>query len=82
MTDLEILRNSMFDEIARLKRGTTTTQDAMAICKLANTIVSTFNTELKAIDTMIRVQELGADTPAIKIFNESKEQCVIYAKKI
>lgn len=80
MTDLEILRASMFDEIARLKRGTTTAQEAMTICKLANTIVSTYNTELKAIETMCKVQELGADTPAIRVFNESDNICVISAK--
>ena len=78
-TDMEILRNSMFDEISRLKRGTTTVEDALAVCKLGNLIVSTYNTEIKAIDTMCRVQELGADVPDIKIFKE--EKCVSFVEK-
>lgn len=80
MTQLEVVRNAMLDEIARLKRGTTTTQDAMAICKLGNGIVSTYNTELKAIETMVKIQELGAEVPKIKVFNEEKE-CVPYVNQ-
>lgn len=80
MTDMEILRQSMFDEISRLKRGTSTVEEAMAICKLGNSIVSTYMTEIKGVETMIKVQELGAEVPKIKILEESKENVQYLSK--
>lgn len=73
MTDMEILRNSLFDEIQRLKRGTSTPEESNALCKVANSIISTYDTELKSIDTMIRVQEAGANVPQLKTFKDNSD---------
>ena len=70
MTELQILRNSLFDEITRLKRGTTTPNDSMAIVKVANAIISSYNTELKAISTLIQASEHTIAVPELKIFTE------------
>ena len=73
-TEMQILRSTMFDEITRLKRGTSDKETAMAVCKLGNVVVQSYNTELKAIDAMIRVQEAGAKVPDISIFSTTEMQ--------
>ena len=65
MTEMQILRNALFDEIARVKRGTANTEDTKMIIASANAITQTYNTELKACDTMIRAKELGFDPNTI-----------------
>lgn len=48
MTEMQILRNALFDEISRIKRGTTTQQDVISLTKVSNTIIQSYNTEIKA----------------------------------
>ena len=74
MTEIQILRNALFDEIARVKRGTTSYEDTHAIVKTANAIIATYNVELKAAEIMIEAQTLGANTPEIKIFNQDEDK--------
>jgi hypothetical protein len=75
MTELQILRNSLFDEISRIKRGTADIQDSHTIVKLANTVISTYNTELKAIDLLNRTAESNATE--VKIFHDDLEKKMI-----
>ena len=39
MTELQILRNALFDEIARVKRGTANAEDTKNIISASNAIV-------------------------------------------
>jgi hypothetical protein len=75
MTELQILRNSLFDEIARIKRGTADINDSHAIVKCANVIISTYNTELKAIDLLNKTAESNATE--VKIFHDDLEKKMI-----
>ena len=79
MTELQILRNALFDEIARVKRGTANTEDTKNIISASNAIVQTYNTELKAVELMIKVQESGADLKGVevKVFEDDKEKNLI-----
>jgi hypothetical protein len=73
MTEMQKLRNVMFDEIDRIKRGTSTNEESLSVVKLGNAIINTYNTELKTIETIIKVQESGADVPEISIFKDDKK---------
>lgn len=79
MTEMQILRNALFDEIARVKRGTANAEDTKLIIASANAITQTYNTELKACDTIIKAKELGVDLKdiSVKIFQEDKDKKVI-----
>ena len=79
MTELQILRNALFDEIARVKRGTSNAEDTKNIISASNAIVQTYNTELKAVELMIKVQESGADLKGVevKVFEDDKEKNLI-----
>ena len=79
MTEMQILRNALFDEIARVKRGTANTNNTKLIITNTNTITQTYNTELKACDTMIRAEELGFDLKdiSINIFKEDDDKKLI-----
>ena len=79
MTELQILRNALFDEIARVKRGTANAEDTKNIISASNAIVQTYNTELKAVELMIKVQESGADLKGVevKVFEEKKKKNLI-----
>ena len=79
MTELQILRNALFDEIARVKRGTANAEDTKNIISASNAIVQTYNTELKAVELMIKVQESGADLKGVevKVFEDDKEKNLI-----
>lgn len=70
MTELQILRNALFDEITRIKRGTTTQQEVISLTKVSNCIVQTMNTELKAVQLLMEAKELGMETLPIKTFND------------
>lgn len=70
MTELQILRNALFDEITRIKRGTTTQQDVISLTKVSNCIVQTMNTELKAVQLLMEAKELGMEALPIKTFND------------
>lgn len=77
MTEIQILRNALFDEIARVKRGTSSLEDTNAIVKTANAIIATYNTELKAAELLIQGQSMGAEVKEIKIFDEDSDKKVI-----
>lgn len=77
MTEIQILRNALFDEIARVKRGTANLEDTNAIVKTANAIISTYNIELKAAELLIEGQSMGADVTEIKIFDEESDKKLI-----
>ena len=47
-SELQVLRNSLFDEITRIKRGTADINDTHALVKVANAIIGTYQTEIKA----------------------------------
>ncbi len=73
MNELQKLRNCLFDEIDRVKRGTTTIEESQSIVKLGNSIISSYNTEIKAIETIIEVQDRGANVPKIKFIGDSDD---------
>ena len=77
MTELEILKNSVFDEIARIKRGTANLEDSAMIMKAANVICAICNVQLKAADLIIESQNLGAELPEISIFKEDETKNMI-----
>jgi len=72
MTETQKLRNVMFDEIDRIKRGDADLDESLAIVKLGNNIIQSYNTELKAIETMVNVQHSGANVPDVT-FIENKD---------
>ena len=71
MTEMQILRNALFDEITRIKRGTTTQQDVISLTKVSNTIIQSYNTEIKAGQLLLLAQEKGSTTIPVSIFNDS-----------
>jgi len=80
MTELQILRNSLFDEISRLKRGTAKLDETHAIVKCANSIISTYQTELKAVDLLTRTAD--SNVTELKIFTEDTEKNLLDYKAI
>lgn len=78
MTELQILRNALFDEISRLKRKTTKPEESLAIVKTANAIVSTYNTELKALSLIIAAEQTAATVPELNIFKEDDKNELDY----
>ena len=79
MTEMQILRNALFDEIARTKRGTNSAEDTKMIIAAANAITQSYNTELKACEIAIKAKEVGADLKGIevKIFQEDNDKKLI-----
>lgn len=79
MTELQILRAALFDEIARTKRGTANAEDTKNIISASNAIVQTYNTELKAVELMIKSQESGADLKGVEvgIFKDDSDKKLI-----
>lgn len=75
MTELQILRNSLFDEISRIKRGTADINDTHALVKCANVIIQTYNTELKAVQLIH--ETAGSDITEVKIFHDDTEKKVL-----
>lgn len=70
LTQMQILRNSLFDELARLKSGDTTPEESNAVVKVSNSIISTFNTELKAVNTLMEAEERGYNQKQIQMFDD------------
>lgn len=83
MTEMQILRNALFDEIARTKRGTANLEDTKVIIAAANAITQTYNTELKACEVMIKSQETGANLKGVEvnIFKEDDKKVIDYKAK-
>lgn len=81
MTDLQILRAALFDEVKRIKRGTAVSEETQALVSTSNTIINSFNTELKGAELLIKAQENGFDTKQVKIFNDSEEKVIDYKVK-
>lgn len=73
MTDLQILRNALFDELSRVKRGTSTTEDTKAVVSIANQVNQSYLVELKATQIMMDSQEKGIviDKLNFKVFEKS-----------
>jgi hypothetical protein len=67
MNEIQKLRNAMFDEIDRIKRGTTTPEESNSIVKAGNVIVQSYNTEIKAMQTMMEMQDRGIELPTISV---------------
>lgn len=81
MTELQILRSSLFDEISRIKRGTSTKDDVDGITKISNAIIQSYNTEIKAFSMIMEAQERGLKTVDVKIFNDSEIQKIDMVSK-
>lgn len=73
MTELQILRGALFDEISRVKRGTTTVEDVNSIAKLSNSIIQSYNTEIKGFEMLLKAKENSIDVPVL-IFQESNNK--------
>lgn len=71
ITEMQILRNSLFDELSRLKSGKTNAEDSGAVVKVANSIISTYNTELKAVSVLMEAEERGYNQKQIDIFDDT-----------
>lgn len=71
MTELQILRQALFDEISRVKRGTSSMDDVMAITKLSNAVIQSYNTEIKGFGLMLQAQEKGANAIPLEIFSQT-----------
>ena len=78
MTDLQILRAALFDEVKRIKRGTSSETETKQLVSASNTIINTFNTELKGAELLIKAQENGFNTEQIKIFENSERNSIDY----
>lgn len=71
MTEMQILRTALFDEITRIKRGTTTQQDVINLTKVSNCIINSYNTEIKAANLLLLAQEKGSEAKELAIFKDS-----------
>lgn len=80
MTEMQILRNALFDEITRIKRGTTTQQDVISLTKVSNTIIQSYNTEIKAGQLLLLAQEKGSNTIPVTIFKDSDLKVITKAE--
>jgi len=74
MTDMQVLRNSLFDELSRLKRGTSTAEEANAVVKISNSIVSTYNTEIKAVETITNAHDKGYHNQELELFEDTDKE--------
>jgi len=72
MTELQYIRNVLLDEINKIKRGTSITQESNDLVKCTNAFLNTYNTELKTVDTLIKAKENSIDVKQIKVFNDSE----------
>ena len=81
MTELQILRNALFDELKRAKQGTTTSEDTKQIVSISNAVIQSFNTELKAFELLCKAQEVGTDTKMVQIFNNDDKKVIDYIAK-
>ena len=78
MTELQILRNALFDEIKRIKRGTADLEETKAIVSTSNAIISTYNTELKGAEVIMKASEVGADAKVVKVFDNTDKNQIEY----
>ena len=81
MTDLQILRSALMDEIARTKRGVSNAEEVATITKAANAISETYKVELTAARLLLDAQELGLQTLPIKVFEQTDKQLIDFKAK-
>ena len=74
MTELQILRNSLFDEISRIKRGKSDLEESLMVVKVANAITNTYNTEIKGFNSIVEAREKGMDAKDVKIFDDTEKE--------
>jgi len=78
MNEMQILRNALFDEISKIKKGNADLDESQAIVKVSNAIISTYNTEIKAVNTLIDSRDKAIETPSISIFNDTDKNVLDY----
>ena len=78
MTEMQILRNSLFDEIKRIKNGRADLDESHAIVKVSNCIINTYNTEIKAVSALIEAQDRGLEQETVKVFNSTDKNTIEY----
>lgn len=78
MTDLGILRNSLFDEIKRIKEGKADVKESMAISKIATNIISSYDLEVKALNSIVSAKEHGVEAREVLVFSDTERKKIGY----
>ena len=83
MTEMQILRKVLFEEIEKTRNGTADLVNTRVLIAASNAITQTYNTELKACEVMIKSQETGANLKGVEvnIFKEDDKKVIDYKAK-
>lgn len=73
MKEINILRNALFDELSRLKRGTANPEDTVNIVKVSNAILKSYEVEIKAVNTILDAADRGIESRQVSFIDNETD---------
>jgi len=70
LTKLQTIRESLMDQLTKIKDGKASTEEVSSIVSISDSIVKTYNVELRTRELELRAKEVGKEIGGVDVFEK------------
>ncbi len=70
LTKLQTIRESLMDQLAKIKDGKASTEEVSSIVSISDSMVKTYNVELRTRELELRAKEVGKEIGGVDVFKK------------
>lgn len=70
MTKLQTIRKSLMDQLAKIESGDANAEDVSNIISISDSMVKTYNVELRTRELELRAKEVGKEVGGVDVFEK------------
>jgi len=70
LTKLQTIRESLMDQLNKIKDGKASTEEVSSIVSISDSMVKTYNVELRTRELELRAKEVGKEIGGVDVFEE------------
>jgi hypothetical protein len=70
MTKLQTIRKSLMDQLAKIESGDAHAEDVSNIIGISDSMVKTYNVELRTRELELRAKEVGKEVGSVDVFEK------------
>ena len=70
LTKLQTIRESLMDQLNKIKDGKASTEEVSSIVSISDSMVKTYNVELRTRELELRAKEVGKEIGGVDVFEK------------
>jgi predicted transcriptional regulator len=70
MTKLQAIRKSLMDQLSKIESGDANAEDVSNIIGISDSMVKTYNVELRTRELELRAKEVGKEVGSVDVFEK------------